>query len=132
MALPIFKPLEDFKDYDVSSRVIRDYGSIRPKNEITLFPHDLDFLDLAVGSATFPQTALVVNSGIEDLIIHSIEVTGPFELIGEIPTKITEGHMEYVKVRYKPVCAGEHTGAMIVTSNSADGTSYVMLKGKGI
>ncbi|MFL6132132.1 MAG: choice-of-anchor D domain-containing protein, partial [Nocardioidaceae bacterium] len=97
----------------------------------------LAFGDVAVNTASSPQTVTVTNSGNENLVIGNVALTGTNAADFGIPpsaclTTVPAGGSCSVDVTFKPGTTGAKTAALTFTDNAGTGAQSVNLTGNGV
>lgn len=128
MSLPVFKPLEEFPDYDSGSSVIRDYGNDACRHSLRILVPEHTF-KAAPETESEEWEAIVMNDGVEPIYIHSFSVIGSFKATYDFPELLEAGQTSFFKIKLVAKPAGEYEGALIINSNSAGGQKTVILKG---
>jgi Abnormal spindle-like microcephaly-assoc'd, ASPM-SPD-2-Hydin len=102
----------------------------------TLSAGTLAFGDVAVNTASSPQTVTVTNNGNEDLVIGNVALTGTNAADFGIPpttcTRVLPGASCSVDVTFKPGTTGAKTAALTFTDNAGNGSQSVSLTGNGV
>jgi hypothetical protein len=104
---------------------------------------NISFPETLVGSTSPPETITIGNEGTKELIVSSIERSGPDcamfhadcfdqgDATGTPKTVDLSDSLE-VPITFKPTSPGDKTCKVTVTSNAPDnGTVAVTLRGKG-
>lgn len=95
----------------------------------------LAFGDVAVNTASSPQTVTVTNNGNEDLVIGNVALTGTNAADfgfppSACPTPVPAGSSCSVDVTFKPGTTGAKSASLTFTDNA--GTQSVSLTGNGV
>ena len=128
MALPVFKPLEKFPDYDSGSGVIRDYGNDACRHNLKILVPEHTFKAVA-NTESEEWEAIVMNDGVDPVFIYSFEGLGPFTVTYDFPENLEAGATSYFKIKMNASEIGNYDGALIINSNSAGGQKTIVLKG---
>lgn len=102
---------------------------------VSLTPSVLTFANTGVGNAGAPQTLTLTNNGGVPLQLSAVTVTGNFGIVSgsstcTITTAIPIGDACSMGIAFIPDGAGERTGSVVITSNTA--TQTAQLSGTGI
>ena len=128
-----YKSLEDYrrKDHDRSSRRIRDMLYGRRKEEGNLGPAELNFGILDINDISVGQSAILTNTGYDDLPINGMSIVGDFVVTTDCGALLKPGESCQINVQFNPKREGILTGGLYVDTGDAAGTEFVKLRGTG-
>lgn len=128
-----YKPLVDFRhrDRDRSSRRIRDMPYGKRDEAGIIGPSEMNFGTVAIDGMSAPQTAVVMNTGYEDLKIKNISAVGDFLIQSNCPSSLAPGETCEVVINFNPKREGIITGGVYLDTGDAAGTEFVKLRGTG-
>jgi hypothetical protein len=127
-----YQPSSDFtpRDSDRSSRQILDFPGRKPKN-LALNPAELVYGYWEPNDLSTPQTAILTNTGYEDLPIASIRSVGEWTVTSDCPSTLRPGETCSITAYFNPLSSGLKTGAIYVDTGDATGDEAVQLMGAG-
>lgn len=128
-----YKPLLDFRqrDRDRSSRRIRDMPWGKRDEAGIIGPSEMNFGTVAIDGMSASQTAVVMNTGYEDLKIKNISAVGDFLIQSNCPSSLAPGQTCEVVINFNPKREGIITGGVYLDTGDAAGTEFVKLRGTG-
>ncbi len=101
---------------------------------LTLWPGQMDFGALPVGSTGSAQTVTVTNSGSAALTLAPLTVTGDFQeadLCPATPEALAPGASCLVSLRFTPGATGARSGTLLVQDAGGNNSAIVALGGTG-
>jgi hypothetical protein len=130
--MPPYVPISNFLDtvsFDRSSEPNRDYPVGKAQYKLNVFPKEMSFGATKVGLSSDPQTAILVNSGYDDIVIHDVKIVGDFILFGNKPLTIKAGETASIQVKYAPKSLGAASGGAYINTGDAAGDELINLVG---
>jgi gliding motility-associated-like protein len=91
---------------------------------------DLAFSSTNIGSDEL-KDLVITNSGTATLTITNIQVTGDFQLEGNIPSTIPPKSNATITIRFTPTALGARTGTLTILNNGNTPAFVINLKGEG-
>lgn len=98
-----------------------------------IFPVELSFGTVSVGSSSNQQTAQIKNSGLQPLPIKSISAVGDYLVETNAPLEgfLDIGESAEIKVSFVPRRSGIATGGIYIDTGDAAGQEFINLVGYG-
>jgi gliding motility-associated-like protein len=91
---------------------------------------NLAFSSTQIGSDELKEL-VITNSGNATLVITDIQVTGDFELVGDIPTSISPLSSATITISFSPTALGARIGTLTILSNGDSPVYVINLQGEG-
>lgn len=99
--------------------------------ELTFTPELLYFSYLLEGETSEAQPFTITNTGALPVGIASVEVTGDFELTGDIPTELSPNETATLYITFSPTFQGARLGNVIIDAGTTGPQDCVHLIGIG-
>lgn len=128
-----YKPLLDFRerDRDRSSRRIRDMPHGKRDQSGIIGPAEMNFGTVSIDGMSSSQTAVVMNTGYDELPIKGISAVGDFLIQSNCPSSLAPGQTCEVVINFNPKREGIITGGVYLDTGDAAGTEFIKLRGTG-
>ena len=98
---------------------------------VTLVPTSLTFATQVVFTTSAAQTVTLTNTGLGNLSITKVSVTGPFTQTNTCGRSVVAGASCTFSVKFTPTTSGTLSGSVSITDNAAGSPQKVTLTGTG-
>jgi len=121
---------------DVRAAPISVASVVAPVAELSPASPVLGFADQVVGTASAAQTITVTNTGLGNLVVSGITLTGAdasqFSLTNNNCATVAPGNSCSVDVLFAPTAPGNKTATVSVAHNAAGSSSGIIVSGTGL
>ena len=109
-----------------------DSVEVKVHNETDLYlPQNLTFAELKVGQSNIADSIMLVNNGIEAIIIDDFTIAAPFTISSPtVPTTVMPGETLSVSIIFNPQKAGAYSANLIIKGSPCNWEKTVQINAK--
>jgi hypothetical protein len=92
---------------------------------VSLSPTSLSFGNQLVGTSSNPKSVVLTNTGVGNLLIAGISITGDFTQTNNCPSSLAANSKCTISVKFTPTAQGTRAGTAVITDNAKNSPQQV-------